>query len=87
MKDILKNKVDLGAKIASYPMPVVLVGANLNERPNFLAIGWFMNAGYKPPKVAVVLNKVHYTNHGIKANRTFSMCIPSEERARLCYRG
>jgi flavin reductase (DIM6/NTAB) family NADH-FMN oxidoreductase RutF len=75
----LKNKVDLGAKIASYPMPVVLVGANVKEKPNFLAIGWFVNAGYKPPKVAVVLNKAHYTNQGIKENGTFSVCIPSDD--------
>ena len=79
MKEIVKNKVDLGSKIASYPMPVVLVGANVNEKPNFLAIGWFVNAGYKPPKVAVVLNKAHYTNQGIKENRTFSVCIPSDD--------
>ena len=75
----MKNKVDLGAKIASYPMPVVLVGANVNEKPNFLAIAWFVNVGYRPPKVAVALNKAHYTNQGIKDNKTFSVCIPSED--------
>jgi flavin reductase (DIM6/NTAB) family NADH-FMN oxidoreductase RutF len=79
MKNLVKNKIDLGPKIVSYPMPVVLVGANVNEKPNFLAIAWFMNAGYKPPKVAVALNKAHYTNWGIKANKTFSICIPSED--------
>jgi flavin reductase (DIM6/NTAB) family NADH-FMN oxidoreductase RutF len=72
------NKIDLGAGVASYPMPVVLVGAIVKGKPNFLAIGWFVNAGYKPPKVAVVLNKAHYTNQGIKENKTFSVCIPSE---------
>jgi flavin reductase (DIM6/NTAB) family NADH-FMN oxidoreductase RutF len=28
--------------------------------------------------VAVALNKAHYTNQGIKMNKTFSVCIPSE---------
>ena len=79
LKGIVKNKVDLGARIASYPMPVVLVGANVEEKPNFLAIGWFVNAGGKPPKVAVVLSNAHYTNQGIKENGTFSVCIPSDE--------
>jgi flavin reductase (DIM6/NTAB) family NADH-FMN oxidoreductase RutF len=74
----LNNKIDLGAGVASYPMPVVLVGAIVRGKPNFLAIGWFVNAGYRPPKVAVVLNKAHYTNQGIKENKTFSVCIPSE---------
>jgi len=73
------NKVDLGAKAAPYPMPVVLVGANVKGKPNFLAIGWFMNAARNPPKVAVALNKAHYTNQGIKENKTFSVCIPSED--------
>jgi len=82
LKGIVKIEVDLGASsraMAFYPMPVVLVGANVKEKPNFLAIGWFVNAGYKPPKVAVVLNKAHYTNQGIKENGTFSVCIPSDD--------
>ena len=75
----LKNKVDLGAKGASYPMPVTLVGATVKGKPNFLAAAWFTFAGLNPPKVAVALNKAHYTNQGIKDNKTFSLCIPSED--------
>jgi flavin reductase (DIM6/NTAB) family NADH-FMN oxidoreductase RutF len=78
VKENVKNKIDLGAGVASYPMPVVLVGAIVKGKPNFLAIGFFVNAGYKPPKVAMVLNKAHYTNQGIRENKTFSVCIPSE---------
>ena len=75
------KKIDLGAKIASsYPMPVVLVGANVKGKANFLAVAWFMSAGINPPKVAVALNKAHYTNQGIKDNKTFSVCIPSEDQ-------
>ena len=72
------NKIDLGAKVAPYPMPVVLVGANVKGKANFLAAAWFMAAGITPPKVAIALNKAHYTNQGIKDNKTFSVCIPSE---------
>lgn len=75
-----KNKVDLGPKVASYPMPVSLIGANVDGKANFLVAAWFMAAGISPPKVAVALNKVHYTNRGIKENKTFSVCIPSEEQ-------
>jgi flavin reductase (DIM6/NTAB) family NADH-FMN oxidoreductase RutF len=71
------NKIDLGAKVVPYPMPVVLVGANVKGKANFLAAAWFMAAGISPPKVAVTLNKTHYTNQGIKDNKTFSVCIPS----------
>lgn len=75
----VRNKVDLGAKAPPYPMPVVLVGANVNGKANFLAVAWFMQATLRPPKVAVALNKTHYTNQGIKENKTFSVCIPSED--------
>jgi flavin reductase (DIM6/NTAB) family NADH-FMN oxidoreductase RutF len=76
----MKNKIDLGATVAIYsPCPVVLVGANVRGKPNFLPIGWFAGAGLKPPKVAVVSGKAHYTNKGVKENKTFSVCIPSED--------
>lgn len=80
MSDVkVKNKVDLGAKIAPYPMPVVLVGANVKGKANFLAVAWFTAAGISPPKVAIALNKAHYTNQGIKDNKTFSVNVPSED--------
>jgi flavin reductase (DIM6/NTAB) family NADH-FMN oxidoreductase RutF len=73
------KKIDLGPKVASYPMPVVLVGANVKGKPNFLSAAWFMAAGITPPKVAVTLNKTHYTNQGIKDDKTFSVNIPSDD--------
>ena len=77
MKREMRKKIDLGAKIAPYPMPVVLIGANVNGKANFLTAAWFTMATYNPPKVAVALNKAHYTNQGIRENKTFSVCIPS----------
>lgn len=82
IKREVRNKVDLGAKVASYPMPVMLVGANVNGKANFLAVAWFMEAARSPPKVAVALSRAHYTNQGIKENKTFSVCIPSEDMVR-----
>ncbi len=78
-KTEVENKIDLGPKVASYPMPVSIVGANVNNKANFLVAAWFMAAGISPPKIAVALNKTHYTNHGIKENKVFSVCIPSED--------
>jgi len=34
---------------------------------------------YRPPKIAISLGKAHYTNPGIKKNKTFSVCLPSED--------
>lgn len=75
------EKINLGAVIPAYPMPVSLVGAHVNGKPNFLAVAWFSMVSYKPPRIAVALGQGHYTNAGIKENRTFSVCLPSEEMA------
>ena len=73
------DKINLGATIPAYPMPVSLVGAHVDGKPTFLTVAWFTMAGYKPPRIAVSLGQGHYTNPGIKANKTFSICLPSED--------
>jgi flavin reductase (DIM6/NTAB) family NADH-FMN oxidoreductase RutF len=64
-------------------MPVSLVGAHVEGKPNFLAVAWFTMVSYKPPRIAIALGKGHYTNPGIKENKAFSVCLPSEDMAGL----
>jgi flavin reductase (DIM6/NTAB) family NADH-FMN oxidoreductase RutF len=71
------EKMNLGAGIPAYPMPVSLVGAQVDGKPNFLTIAWFTMASYKPPMMAIALGKSHHTNAGIKENKSFSVCLPS----------
>ena len=54
--------INLGSTIPAYPMPVSLVGAYVEGKPNFLAVAWFTVASYKPPRIAINLGKRHYTN-------------------------
>jgi flavin reductase (DIM6/NTAB) family NADH-FMN oxidoreductase RutF len=56
-------------------MPTTLVGALVNGKPNYLAIAHvgIMDLG----SVSLGMSKAHYTNAGIKENRTFSVNIPS----------
>ena len=72
-------RINLGSTIPAYPMPVALVGAHVEGKPNFMAVAWFSMAGYKPPMMAIVLGNHHHTNIGIKENKSFSLCLPSEE--------
>ena len=69
-----KTKIDTNA--FTYPMPMTLVGAMVNDRPNFLAVAWVTRVNYKPPMVAVALGRTHHTNPGIHANKAFSVNIP-----------
>ena len=77
------NKINLGSTIPAYPMPVSLVGAYVDGKPNFLAVAWFTMVSHKPPRIAIALGKGHYTNPGIKENKTFSVCLPSEDMVEM----
>ena len=77
------KKINLGSTIPVYPMPVSLVGAHVNGKPNFLAIAWFTMACYNPPMISISLGKGHYTNPGIKENEAFSVCLPSEDMVEI----
>lgn len=77
------DKINLGSTIPAYPMPVSLVGAVVDGKPNFLAVAWFTMVSYKPPRIAIALGKGHFTNPGIKENKTFSISLPSEEMVEI----
>lgn len=72
-----KLKIDRNA--FSFPMPVVLVGSNVNKEPNFQAVAWVTRVNYEPPMIAISLGNDHYTNIGILENKTFSVNIPGEK--------
>ncbi len=70
----------IGPVNALYPMPTTLVGTVVEEKPNFLAVAHvgILNHG-TPQYLSIGLHKSHYSNAGIHANRTFSICLPSVE--------
>ena len=69
--------IRIGPDVFVPPMPVALVGAMVEGKPNFMTVGWLTRVNFKPPMMAVVLNKVHYTPIGILEHGTFSICFPS----------
>ena len=62
-------------------LPVCLVGADVERKPNFQAIAWFNMVDYDPYLIGLSSEKSHYTNKGIKENKTFSVNIPSSNMA------
>ena len=70
-------KINLGAKNCLFPSLTTLVGANVGGAPNYITIAYvgIMDHG----SISLSMNKVHYTNAGIKENGTFSVNIPSVE--------
>jgi flavin reductase (DIM6/NTAB) family NADH-FMN oxidoreductase RutF len=75
MEDRMKKNI--GPVNALYPMPVVLVGAMVDGRPNFMTVA---HVGiFTLHTVALGLNKTHLTNGGIKEHRTFSINIMPDD--------
>ncbi|MBS1214935.1 MAG: flavodoxin [Proteobacteria bacterium] len=58
-----------------YPMPMTLIGAVVDGRPNFLAAAWVSRVNFKPAMMMAALG-AHHTNLGIDANGAFSINIP-----------
>jgi len=72
-------KVLLGPQTLIYPMPSLLVGAQVDGKPNFMAVAWGGIAGSTPPMISVALQHHRYTYRGIKQNMTFSVNVPSTD--------
>ena len=70
-------KVQMGPGHNIYPMPALLVGANVDGKPNFLTVAWGNIANAEPPMAAVAIRVKRYTRIGIEQNKTFSVNIPS----------
>ena len=71
------GKLKLGKTLPQLPLPVCLLGANVNNKPNFNTIAWFNMLHGTPPLFGITMSKQHYTNAGIKENKSFSINIPS----------
>ncbi len=69
-----KIRIDNNTAFLS-PMPMVLVGAVVDGKANFLAIAWAARVNMRPPMFAVALGP-HHTNRGIDEHREFSINIP-----------
>jgi flavin reductase (DIM6/NTAB) family NADH-FMN oxidoreductase RutF len=70
----------IGAVNALYPMPTTLVGATVNAKPNFLTVAHVGILNHATPQyLSIGLGKRHYSNAGIHENRSFSICLPSED--------
>lgn len=70
-------KEKLGATNALYPLVTAIVGATVDGRPGFATVAHVGVAHLKG--ITLGMGNGHLTNKGIKANRTFSVNLPSED--------
>jgi flavin reductase (DIM6/NTAB) family NADH-FMN oxidoreductase RutF len=59
------------------PKPVALIGALVEDKPNFFTVADLCTTAYK--RFVISSGKSHYTNKGILENEAFSVNIPSNK--------
>jgi flavin reductase (DIM6/NTAB) family NADH-FMN oxidoreductase RutF len=75
----MMNKLEIASGHPLFPMPVCLLGADVSGKPNFNAIAWFNMVDYQPDLIGISSDRGHYTNKGVRENRTFSVNVPSSD--------
>ena len=70
-------KILIGPQMVLGTRPVLLVGANVDDKPNFMAVGACGVANLEPPMISVAIRHGRHTLKGIRQNMTFSVNVPS----------
>ena len=76
------GKTLMGPQTLVYPMPAMLVGANVHGKPNFMTVAWGGIACGEPPMLSVAIHHQRYTLKGIRQNMAFSANIPSVDQTK-----
>lgn len=74
-------KIAMGPSSLVYPKPAWLVGANVEGKANFLAVGAGGVANGTPPMISVAIHPARYSFRGIEENQAFSVNVPSVDQA------
>jgi len=71
-----KAKIDLMPLL--FPHAAVLVGADVDGKPDFTTVAWATIACGTPPFIAIALNHTRHSLRGIRQNTAFSVNIPAK---------
>jgi flavin reductase (DIM6/NTAB) family NADH-FMN oxidoreductase RutF len=75
-------KVVKGPQTWLCPMPALLVGADVNGKPNFMTVAWAGIANGEPPMVSLAIRPARHTLVGIREHSQFSINVPTAAQAR-----
>ena len=65
---MVTEKISTGKNVFVFPMPVTLLGVNVREKANFMALGWVTRVNANPPMIGCGVGRHHYTVTGLKEN-------------------
>jgi len=72
----MNNKVTLNPNVYDLPMPVTLLGTAINNKPNFMALGWLTRVNASPPMIGIGVGRTHLSYQSIIENKSFSINYP-----------
>ena len=73
----IMEKISIGPRPYMAAMPAVLIGSDVDGKPNFMTAAWAGVACMDPPMVSVAINKARHTEKGVIEGKTFSLNIPA----------
>lgn len=76
-------KKNIGKSFDICPMPVIIVGALTDDKPNFMTAAWITKLNSAPPLLGLSLGQGQHTAKGIRQNGEFSINYPSIDQAVL----
>jgi flavin reductase (DIM6/NTAB) family NADH-FMN oxidoreductase RutF len=57
--------------------PTIMIGANVDGKPDFTTVAWTGVAASVPPHITIALQHHRYSLRGVRQNMSFSVNIPS----------
>lgn len=60
-------------------MPMSILGVRINEKENYMAVGWIIRVNANPPMIAMGIGNHHFSLKGIHENKEFSVNFPAED--------
>jgi flavin reductase (DIM6/NTAB) family NADH-FMN oxidoreductase RutF len=83
-----EGKVKLKDTELGFPMPVAVLGTEINGKPSFMTVAWLTRVNFKPPMMGIGVGRSHATYEAIKTAGTFSLSFPSlDQRVEADYVG
>jgi flavin reductase (DIM6/NTAB) family NADH-FMN oxidoreductase RutF len=74
-------KTNISDKIFAF-VPITtqtILGSHVQGKANFMALGWLTRCNFKPPMIALGVNKSNQSCNGILDNGEFSVNVPSTD--------
>jgi flavin reductase (DIM6/NTAB) family NADH-FMN oxidoreductase RutF len=62
--------------------PTIIVGSNVDGKPDFATVAWTGVACSVPPSITIALQHHRYSLKGVRQNMTFSVNIPSADQVK-----